>query len=144
MIYDVQSPTIPTLISALDDEIFTVRSAALNSLKSFNQPITANLLMDYVNSSKANYPEIGLKAIANYLYATADSTGSIYAKKKYKIMLELENLAESENELIRAEALSALWQNGGELQKRWVNKKIENEFSPFVRAVFEETRGKSE
>ena len=135
---------IPTLISALDDEIFTVRSAALNSLKSFNQPITANLLMDYVNSSKANYPEIGLKAIANYLYATADSTGSIYAKKKYKIMLELENLAESENELIRAEALSALWQNGGELQKRWVNKKIENEFSPFVRAVFEETRGKSE
>ncbi|OPX28683.1 MAG: hypothetical protein B1H06_02800, partial [Candidatus Cloacimonas sp. 4484_143] len=73
-----------------------------------------------------------------------DSTGSIYAKKKYKIMLELENLAESENELIRAEALSALWQNGGELQKRWVNKKIENEFSPFVRAVFEETRGKSE
>jgi HEAT repeat protein len=135
---------VSTLMSALDDEIFTVRSAALNSLKSFKKPVTAEMLLDYIYNENSHYPEIGLKAIANYLQSTVDSTDTIYEKKKYEIMLELDELANNENELIRAEALSTLWQNGGELQKRWVTKKMENEYSPFVRAVFEEVKSRSE
>jgi HEAT repeat protein len=135
--------TVPTLISALDDEIFTVRSAALNSLKSFKEPNTADLLLDYIYYEKTQYPEIGLKAIDNFLRATSDSTDIAYEKQKYKIILELEDLAESENELLRAEVLSTLWQNGGELQKQEVELLLENEYSPYVRAVFEETKSRS-
>ena len=133
---------VPTLISALDDKMFTVRSAALDALKSFKQAKVADQLLDFVNSKNSQYPEIGLKALNNYLRSIADSTATIYEKQKYKIMNELEKQVASDNELIRAEALSAIWQHGRELQKQWVEMKLENEFSPFVKAVMEETKNR--
>lgn len=133
---------VPALLSALGDEIFTVRSAALNSLKSYKSPEIANLLLTQYHESETKYPEITIKAISNYLSVTADSTSTDYAKQKYKIMNQLEIFAVNKNELVRAEALSTLWQQGGELQKKWVEMKLENEFSPYVIAVFEETISK--
>jgi len=135
---------VPTLISAMDDKIFTVRSAALNSLKSFKQTEIINQLLDYVNSQNTKYPEIGLKAISNYLHSTTDSTDTIYKKKRTKILLKLQELAESSNELVRAEALSTLWQYGDDMQKQFVDVILEKEQSQFVKAVFEEVKRKSE
>lgn len=137
--------SIPTLISALEDEIFTVRSAALNSLKSYKSPETAALILNKYRYSKLilTYPEIMLKALNNYLIVTSDSTTANYQKQKFEIMNELEILAISNNELIRAEALSTLWKHGEELQKQWVDMKLENEFSPFVKAMMAETKRKS-
>jgi hypothetical protein len=138
---------VPTLISALDDEMFTVRSAALNSLKSYKSPETAELLLSQYpepytqnHNPKTLYPEIVIKAISDYLRVTADSISTEYEKKKYIIMNQLEKMAVSKNELVRAEALSTLWKHGGELQKQWVEMKLENEFSPYVKAVFEEEK----
>ncbi|MDO9576306.1 MAG: HEAT repeat domain-containing protein [Candidatus Cloacimonadales bacterium] len=130
---------VPTLISALDDKIFTVRSAALDALKSFKDPKTADLLLSQSQRPNTQYPEIAVKALNNYLQSTTDSTSTAYEKQKYQIMLELEDLAENENELIRAEALSTLWKNGRELQKQQVELLLENEYSPFVKAVVEES-----
>ncbi len=129
---------VPTLIKALEDKMFTVRSAALNSLKSFKTPQTAKLLLSQNPELNTLYPEIFVKAISNYLRVTSDSTSAAYEKQKFRIMQEVEKMAASANELVRAEALSTLWKHGGELRKQWVEMKLESEFSPYVKAVFEE------
>nr|HPR18797.1 HEAT repeat domain-containing protein [Candidatus Cloacimonadota bacterium] len=133
---------VPTLISALDDKMFTVRSAAMNSLQSYKTPEIAEMLISQYHDPDTQYPEIIIKSLNNYLRITADSTSTGYEKEHYTIMNELQTIADSDNELVRAEALSTLWLRGGELQKQWVEMKLENEFSPYVKALFEEVSNK--
>jgi hypothetical protein len=98
-------------------------------------------LLIQAQKAKQIYPELLIKAMNNFLQINSDNASIEYDRIRFEIMNEMKKMAVCDNELLRAEALATLWRNGGDGQKKWVEMKLENEFSPYVKAVVEETRG---
>ncbi|MCK4655249.1 MAG: HEAT repeat domain-containing protein, partial [Candidatus Cloacimonetes bacterium] len=127
---------IPTLIHALNDPMFTVRSAAMTALTGYSNIETAQILIEYINNKNSIYPELGVNTLAGIIETFSDSTTSDYNKLKYETMNLFEELVKNQNEQIRAEAVEAIYRTGRELQRKWIDMNMESEYSPIVKAAY--------
>lgn len=127
--------TIEAIIKSLDDPMFTVRSAALMTAASFGPPAMP-YLKDYLASDKAKYPELGLYAIGRIAQNLSDSTDAASRLLRYEAIRLFEKYLDHDKPQMRAEAVVAIYRNGGEVTRQIVDARMESEYSPVVLAAY--------
>jgi len=128
------------LINALDDSIFTVRSAAYSAVIELADFNTSKMIYDKIKLANSKYPELLVRTLSNIEYNFADSTKTEYKKQRRNSQKLFIKLVSHHNPLIRAEAVKAVYLNLGVKKKRWLTEIMEDEKNKFVQAAYEEIK----
>ena len=126
------------LISALDDKMFTVRSAAITALVDLADLNTSRILFTKIKNEQFDYPELAVRTLSNIEHKFADSTFVGYKKQRKRSRKLFIQLSANSNERIRAEAVKAVYINCSKKKKLWIEDFMKEEKNPFVKAAYEE------
>jgi len=130
------STTIEDVMKGLDDEVFTIRSMAMMTIAGFGTQ-TMPYLIEYIKQKGIRHPESGLYAIGRIARNLKDSTDTASMRIRYEAAQILERNLKTDVEYMRAEAVVGLYRIGGEETRAYINRLMENEFSPVVIAAWE-------
>lgn len=131
---------LPVLITALDDEMFTVRSAAMTALQDYVDETSIELLMDYIYDESSKYKELGITTLSNILFSIPDSTKTEYTGFIENAMKLFEEEVSNTSVHIRAAAVKAVYRNGTGQNRTWIDIKMKFESDPLVLAVYKKTK----
>ena len=131
---------LQVLITALDDEMFTVRSAAMTALQDSVDERSIELLMDYIQEISTKYKELGITTLSNMLYSIPDSTKTEYTNFIEDAMKLFEEAVSNTSVHIRAAAVEGLYRNGTGQNRAWLDIKMKFESDPLVLAVYKKTK----
>ncbi|MFN3820946.1 MAG: HEAT repeat domain-containing protein [bacterium] len=125
---------IPSLLTCLNDPLFTVRSCAMRNLPSWG-PYSVPSLIDALHQKKLKDLSVGYQALGLIGNSLKDSTSQRSQNALLKIREELELGLFSDDPKVRAEALRALYPLVGEKRKNWLLAIAEDDPHPSVQAI---------
>jgi HEAT repeat protein len=131
---------LPVLITALDDSMFTVRSAAMTALQDSVDERSIELLMDYIYDISSKYQELGITTLSNMLFSMSDSTKTEYTSFIKDALKLFEEEVSNTSVHIRAAAVEAVYRNGTGQNRAWLDIKMKFESDPLVLAVYKKTK----
>lgn len=127
--------SIQAIVETLGDRVFTVRSSAWDAAVGFG-PSAVGELVDYTSDQKNSGAELAVNALGKIAQMLEDSTQSELKALRYRIINHIEELTESDNRMIRAEAVAALYRNSGENGRIEIAAQMEYEYDPVVLAAY--------
>ena len=128
--------TLPAVIAGLDDELFTVRSAAIIAAAAFGAQVFPDIV-EFMDGAKVAYPENGLYVLGRIAKSLKDSTDIESAELKYKVSLTMEGYLSNDDVQLRAAAVAELYRIGKDETRSMIRRRMEAEFSPVVIAAFD-------
>jgi HEAT repeat protein len=131
--------SIPPIIKRYADPEFTIRSATAVGLIEFGAP-AAPLLTEYINETRNPNRELAVKSLGRIAAALKDSSGTEYAKLRFEAAQLFEDKMGDGDVQIRAASVEALYRMGGDETRRLIASRMENEFSPVVKAAYERVK----
>ena len=132
--------TLNAVIAGLDDDLFTVRSAAIISAAAFGHQVLPDI-DEFMNGNAVRYPENGLYVLGRITRSLIDSTDIVSAEVKYKVSLIMEGYLSNNDVQLRAAAVAELYRMGKDETRIMIKRRMEAEFSPVVLAAFDRVAG---
>lgn len=131
--------TIPDAVNRFDDELFTVRSAAMLTVAAYGIPAIPHLLK-YLEDDASRHPESALYTIGRIARDIADSADTESKNARWEAAQILEDYLESANPFLRSEAVTGLYRIGGDETRRMVDRCMEHEYNPVVNAAWQRVK----
>ncbi|MDP8228829.1 MAG: HEAT repeat domain-containing protein [Candidatus Electryoneaceae bacterium] len=127
--------TISVVVGALDDVMFTVRSAAIGAVVAFGTDAVP-VLVDYINDEDSRYRELGLKSLKNIVMKFDDQYNMDEGRIRYEAVSLFERGLVDPSPYVRAESVDALYRTGGDAVRLIVDGRMESEYNPVVMAAY--------
>lgn len=132
---------IPYIIAAMNDSLFTVRSAALRLLTAWGSEMVQPLVKA-IEEKEIIDPVIAYQGLTLLAKSIKDSTSHKAQRARRDALTQMEKGLKDDDGAVRAEALRGLYPLLNEKEKDELKKKMKNDPHPLVRSAYREVMGR--